>query len=322
MKKNKKNESINNEDNSEEEIYIGKANYKGTYQECMNEDSLDSFDNKIEKFLKKKSEDKKDDKKRKYNDDIINNNLEIQKIVSNKIEDFEDICYDESLIVSEEKSSISKENEYIIILDKSIKNNKHKQKDNISTNLKIIKNDQLEIFSHKNLDNIKEKYNEVKNEFKFSEKTEHSNKGYNLLYDHLTPNATTECYSKGGSNEDSNRSNMGTAIKDKIKRHSPNYSFDIILGSDADELKTKRDKTPLEFENNKNDISFLNSKAYDIKEENINDSDDEGTIHKTKDYSNFFKGVEIYQNKIIPYSEPNMSEYCEYAKQNKNKNSV
>ena len=321
--KNKKNESINNEDNSDEdeEIYIGKANYKGTYPEPMNEDNFDSLDNKIQKLLLKKSGDKKNDKKRENNDGDVGN-LEIQKIFSNKIEDSDDICYNESIIVSEDKSSISKENENIIILDKSIKKNKHKEKDSISNNLKIIKNDQIEIFSHKNLDNIKEKNNEDKNEFIFSEKTEHSNKGYNMLYSHLTPNTTTQYNSKGGSNEDSNRSNMGSAVKEKIKRHSPNNSFDIILGSDSDELKTKRDKIPLTFERNNNDISFLNSKDNDIKEENINDSDDEGIIHKTKDYSKYFKGVEIYQNKIFPYSEPNMGEYCEYAKHNENKNSV
>ena len=49
---------------------------------------------------------------------------------------------------------------------------------------------------------------------------------------------------------------MGSAVKEKIKRHSPNNSFDIILGSDSDELKTKRDKIPLTFCKNENTSSF------------------------------------------------------------------
>ena len=307
--KNKKNESINNEDNSEEEIFKGKMNCKGTYQECMNEDNFDSFEHKIEKLLKKKNEDKKDNAQFRNNEEVVNK-LGVPKLFSDKINDFDGICYNESIIASEDKSSISKDKENIIILDKSIKKNKHKEKDNISTDLKIIKNYQIEI-----INNNKEEYNEDKKKFKSSENSCSSNKGYNLLYNHLTPNATTEDNSKSGSNGDSKRSNMASAIKEKSKKHTPNNSFDLVLDKDVEELHRK----PKTFKNNSNDIFFLNNKAYDIKEENINDSDDEGTIHKTKDYYNCFKGFGIYQNKINPYSEPNI---CGYSKYYENKNSI
>ena len=308
--KNKKNESINNEDISEEEIYIGKMNCKGTYQEYMNEENYDSIDNKIKKFLKGKNS---EDKERKNVDDD-EKNLGAPKIFSGKIED--DICYSESIISPEDKSFISKENENIIIFDKNIQKNKNSKNNKNKINLKIIKNDQIEINSHKNLDDNKEKYNEDKNELKLSEYSSPSNKVYNTLYSRLTPNATTEDNSKRGNNEENKGTNVISAIKEKEK-HSSKNSFDIFLNSDVEELKTKRERKPKTFENNNNDIEYLNNKLNELKEENINDSDDEGTINETKDYYNFFKGVEIYQNKVNPYSEPNIYEYTKHC-DNKN----
>ena len=101
----------------------------------------------------------------------------------------------------------------------------------------------------------------------------------------------------------------------KIKRkHSPKDSCDIYLNNDQVELKTSRNSKPLNFEKNSNDIAILNNKVNEVKEkkeENINDIDDEGIIHETHGYKNFFKGFEIYQNKLgmNPYSEPNIYEY-------------
>ena len=80
--------------------------------------------------------------------------------------------------------------------------------------------------------------------------------------------------------------------------------------NDDDEVKTKRNRKPLTFENNSNDISYINNKNNEIKEENINDSDDDGIINETNDYSSFFKGVEIYQNKTdLINNTINNSEY-------------
>ena len=318
--KNKKNnESLNNEDNSdEEEIYIEKLNCKGTYQENMNEINFDSIDNKMEKFLKKKKNVEQDKKNKDKNDENKNekekpndiNNL--KKYGKEKIdtEKSVEICYTESIIAPEDKSSISKDKENIIIIDKSIKKKYYNDKENnISLNLKIIKNDELEIYSHNNLLEKQEKNMEEKNILKLSLSSGPLNNAYNSLYSHLTPNAT-EDNSKRGNNEE----NIGTnnsLKKENCKSHSPKESCDFDLMNDNDEIKTKRNRKPLTFENNSNDISFINHKNNDKKEENINDSDDDGIINETNDYNNFFKGVEIYQNQsdLKAFNKTNNKEY-------------
>ena len=133
----------------------------------------------------------------------------------------------------------------------------------------------------------------------------------------MSPNVTTEANSKRGNNEEIIGSNATYLIKEN-KTHYIKESFDFVL-NDEDEIKTQRNRKPLTFENNSNDISFLNNKEKVIKEENINDSDDEGTINETNDYDNFFKGVEIYQNKYAMnnYSEPNIYEYSKHYKNKK-----
>ena len=132
----KNNESLNNEDNSdEEEIYIAKFNCKGTYQENMNEDDLDSIDNKMEKFLNKNKITNKNNKNKEdetksqdenQNIDQKDNNINnLNKFEKDKIDSEKsvEICYSESIIAPEDKSSISKDKENIIILDKNIKKN-------------------------------------------------------------------------------------------------------------------------------------------------------------------------------------------------------
>ena len=327
--KNKKNnESLNNEDNSDEdEIYIAKLNCKGTYQayqENMNADDLDSIDDKMEKFFKKNkngeqnknNKNKEDEKKNQIENQNINQKDNDQKDnninnLKNKIDSEKsvEICYSESIIAPEDKSSISKDKENIIILDKNIKKKYYNEKENnISLNLKIIRNDELEIYSHKNLSEKQEKNTEDKNILKLSISSRPTNNAYNSLYSHLTPNAT-EDNSKRGNNEENKETN-NSLKKENNKKHSPKESCDFDLMNDDDEVKTKRNRKPLTFENNSNDISYINNKNNEIKEENINDSDDDGIINETNDYSSFFKGVEIYQNKTdLINNTINNSEY-------------
>ena len=290
---NKKNESSNNDDiNSEEEcIFLGKINCKGTYQEKIDDDNLESIDNKMKKFFKK---DNKDDNKKEKKQDLEKKCDKNIKESNKSIE----IYSNESIISPEDKSSINKEKDNIIILDKSIK----KKKSDKPSNLKIIKNDELEISSFKNLDNNKEKNNEEKNVQKLSISSGSGYNCYNSLYEQLTPN-TTRNDSNRGNNEEINGINIVPVIKEKKKKNvTLKDTFDIYLNNIDDELKTHRSRKPFEFENNSNDISILNS------QENINDNDDDGIIHGTKDHSSFFKGVEMYQNKSIgnPYSETNI----------------
>jgi len=301
---NKKNESSNNDDiNSEEEcIFLGKINCKGTYQEKIDDDNLESIDNKMKKFFKK---DNKDDNKKEKKQDLEKKCDKNIKESNKSIE----IYSNESIISPEDKSSISKEKDNIIILDKSIK----KKKSDKPSNLKIIKNDELEISSFKNLDNNKEKNNEEKNKQKLSISSGSGYNCYNSLYEQLTPN-TTRNDSNRGNNEEINGINIVPVIKEKKKKNvTLKDTFDIYLNNIDDELKTHRSRKPFEFENNSNDISILNS------QENINDNDDDGIIHGTKDHSSFFKGVEMYQNKSIgnPYSETNIYEFSKHIESKK-----
>ena len=313
LKNNKKKESLYNEDSNnsdEEEFFIGNINIKGTYQEKMNNDNLDSIDNKMKKFLKKN---KKEEKEKEQKEDIknIENKLSIN---DDKYESDKSIAIfgGESIIVPDNKSSLSKENGNIIILDKNIKKNPSNK--NKSSNLKIIKNDELEIFSPKIIfnneqKNNQEKHNEEKNILKMTISSGSGNNCNNSLYGRLTPNSTRD-NSKRGNNEEYNGINIVSVKKEKIKttNRADKDTYDILLNNINDELKTHRNKKPLEFENNSNDISVLNTKEDLIKEENIHDTDDEGFINEIRDYNNYFKGADIYHNKTMvnQYSQQNI----------------
>jgi hypothetical protein len=276
----------------------------------------------MKKFFKKnKKEEKEKEKEKKEEIKYIEKNK--LNINDDKYESNKSIVLfgGESIIVPDNKSSLSKENGNIIILDKNIKKNPSNK--NKSSNLKIIKNDELEIFSPKIIFNNEEKNNEEKNILKMSISSGSGNNYNNSLYGRLTPN-TTRDNSKRGNNEEYNGINIVSVKKDKTKTTKINTNktdkdtYDILLNNINDELKTHRNKKPLEFENNSNDISILNTKEDLIKEENIHDTDDEGFINETKDYNNFFKGADIYHNKtmVSQYSQPNI---CGRLKQIENK---
>ena len=156
--KNKKNESVNNEDNAEEEIYIEKMNYKGSYPGNVKEDNLDSIDIKMKNFLNKKNNKEKAIKKENLEKNMDLDSIEKKFDLQKKASDiYNDICYSESINSPDDKSSISKEKENIIFLDKNIKKINSNKNNNISSNFKIIKNDEIEIYSQKDLDVKKEK---------------------------------------------------------------------------------------------------------------------------------------------------------------------
>ena len=301
LKNNEKNlkfGSLNNEESEEEEMLIEKNICKGTYQENINEDNFESFDNKILKFFKKdKIEIDKNNVKNNNIDNNFDKNTDIDK--NESIKSFEKY-YNESIIASDNKNLIYNDKDNLIVLDKNIKKNINK-KNIISSSLEIIKNGDFGIYSQKNINNIKECNNDEKNILKLSTSCQD-----------ITNNSNPTEYSSKRGNEEKNGSNKNSSYREKKKKHSPKDSCDTILNTNEEELKTSRNRKPLEFEKNSNDITYLNNKENEIKEENINDADDEGIIHEINDYKNFFKGVEIYQNKSgNPYSEPN---FCEYTK--------
>ncbi len=315
MKNKKKSISINNEDSNnsdEEDFFVGKVNLKRTCQDKMNNENLESIDNKMKKFLKK---DKTDEKKKEKDEDLqfIEKYKKLINDENNRSNKSSKMFYNESLIVSEDKSSISQERENVIIVDKNIikiSNNNNKIN---SPNLKIIKNDELEIVSHREINNNKENNIEEKNISKMPISTGPA-KNYNSLYEHLSPNMNKDNSRRRNNEEEYNGLNV-VSIENKNKKsmkiNKANKDSEEILLTNIDETKTLRSRKPLEFENNRNDISILNSKENIIKEENVNDTDDEGIIRKTKDYSIVFKRVELYYNKTMgnPYNKPNICEY-------------
>jgi hypothetical protein len=104
-----------NENNNNDDIYsydvndfyeIKNLNSNVTYQENINIDNLDSIDNKMQKFLNNNK--RPEEKEKKLNFEKEKNNSLL-------------VCYTESINTIGDKSSISKEKENIIVLDKNIK---------------------------------------------------------------------------------------------------------------------------------------------------------------------------------------------------------
>ena len=321
-----KNESLINENNDDvDEIFIENINFKRTYQENMNEDIFDSIDNKMEKIFKKESDENND---RIIRDNIfeknVNNNIENMDNQKNEYKQSFDINYTESFISPEEEKSINKDKDKdnIIIINKNNIKKDYNKKNKNTTNLKIIKNEELQIFCHKNLNDNKEKNYEEKNDknlLKLSIASNPTNKSSsnNYLYEQLNIITTREENSKRDLNEEKNGINSNSKRENKV--HSPKDSCDVLFISD-DELKTNNNRKPLEFENNSNDISYLNKKEDEVKVENINDIDDDGVIHEINKYKDFFKISEIYKNftKINQKTEPNIGQYTILNKGKKN----
>ena len=301
LKMNEKNKSSNNEDISDNEI-IGKMNYNITYQENMDEDDLDSFDNKIGKFFDKE----KNNKNLSTKNDNENIDINFQKGESEKSNG---ICNNETMNVYEYKNSFNNEKDNIIISEKNTKKKFYNNKSQNVLNLKIIKNCEFIINSQRNLNDNTEKSID---ENKISIISGNSN---NSLYEILFQNKMQKDNSKKENIEEKNGANNISKNEENMEKHSPKDSCDILFNNIEDELKTHRNREPFEFENNSNDITFLNKKENIIKEENINDSDDEGIIHETNDYGNFYKGIGIYQNFLgeNPYNEKNNSIYLKHC---------
>ena len=56
-----------------------------------------------------------------------------------------------------------------------------------------------------------------------------------------------------------------------------------------EEIQIDKNKIPLISKFNNNNISFIEKKNVANKDENIDDSDDDGTLNETKKYSNVLK---------------------------------
>ena len=251
------NEEDNNNESKREELLsnyeeeenegINNYNSNGTFQENNNLDDLNSIDFKMQKFL---NNNKKEEKN-------------IQNIIDEKNGDSLIMYYTESIKTLDDKSSISKEKENIIIIDKSIKKNKIK----------------------KNNDDIL-----VKNIIPYIKNEEKNNISINLtkINDKLDISGS---YLKSSTSSNSKREN-----KDYLDKKEVNEK-DLSDNLNEEMSETKRIKTPKRITYNSNNISIINDKIR-LSEENIDDDDDEGLIRKTNESITSLKGLEIYKYKI------------------------
>ena len=252
------NEEDNNNESNREELLsnyeeeenegINNYNSNGTFQENNNLDDLNSIDFKMQKFLNNNN--KKEEKN-------------IQNIIDEKNGDSLIMYYTESIKTLDDKSSISKEKENIIIIDKSIKKNKIK----------------------KNNDDIL-----VKNIIPYIKNEEKNNISINLtkINDKLDISGS---YLKSSTSSNSKREN-----KDYLDKKEVNEK-DLSDNLNEEMSETKRIKTPKRIIYNSNNISIINDKIK-LSEENIDDDDDEGLIRKTNESITSLKGLEIYKYKI------------------------
>ena len=251
------NEEDNNNESNREELLsnyeeeenegINNYNSNGTFQENNNLDDLNSIDFKMQKFL---NNNKKEEKN-------------IQNIIDEKNGDSLIMYYTESIKTLDDKSSISKEKENIIIIDKSIKKNKIK----------------------KNNDDIL-----VKNIIPYIKNEEKNNININptKINDKLDISGS---YLKSSTSSNSKREN-----KDYLDKKEVNEK-DLSDNLNEEMSETKRIKTPKRITYNSNNISIINDKIR-LSEENIDDDDDEGLIRKTNESITSLKGLEIYKYKI------------------------
>jgi hypothetical protein len=91
-------------------------------------------------------------------------------------------------------------------------------------------------------------------------------------------------------NEENNRTNYSSAIKE-----SKNQCLldELCEDKNMEEIQIDKNKIPLILKFNNNNLSFIEKKNVVHEEENIDDSDDDGTLNETKKYSNVLKISEM-----------------------------
>ena len=229
--------------NGEDFYGIKNMNSNGTYQEIINIDNLDSIDNKMKKFLNNNKKSEENDKKLNF---VKNENNSLL------------CCFTESINSIGDKSSVSKEKENIIILDKNIKKKKIKKDKN------------EELMSH------------IIQLMKNTDKNNNVNKA--KINDKLN---LTGSYIKSSTSSNSRR--------DYIDKKDV---YDNYINENINEEipETKREKEPKKLSYNYNNISYINDK-YKTNDENIEDDDDEGIIRQSNKSFHSLIGIKSYKSK-------------------------
>ena len=193
-------------------------------------------------------------------------------------------CYSESIIILDDDNS---KNDIII----EIKN--QRQENDINKNEKNLllynfnvnkknENNEIEINTNNKLyDEKREKTDENENFEKYLISSS--------SIEHYYQKTLTEDISKL-YNEENNRTNYSSAIKE-----SKNQCLldEFCEEKNMEEIKIDKNKIPFVSIFNNNNISIIEKKNIAKEDENIDDSDDEGTLNETKKYSKVLKISEL-----------------------------
>ena len=243
---------------------------------------------KLQKINEKKNYNKKKENIDKMNKDrqsLEHPNLEYGEERQNNNGRSIQNCYSESIIILEDddNSKNDKINEI---------KNKEQENDNIDKNEK-------NLISHFNVnETIKNDENEINTNNKlYDEKREKTDENENfekylissLSIEHYYQKTLTEDISKL-YNEENNRTNYSSAIKE-----SKNQCLldEFCEEKNMEEIKIDKNKIPFISIFNNNNISLIEKKNVAKEDENIDDSDDEGTLNETKKYSKVLKISEL-----------------------------
>ena len=201
----------------------------------------------------------------------LNNREENQKKNKSSIQN----CYSESIIILDDESS---KNDIII----EIKNKRQENDIKKNENNKIKESDGNENnMNNKLYDEKGEKIDENEN----FEKYLRSSSSLEQYYQKTLTEDISKLY-----NEENNRTNYSSAIKE-----SKNQCLldELCEDKNMEEIQIDKNKIPLILKFNNNNLSFIEKKNVVHEEENIDDSDDDGTLNETKKYSNVLKISEM-----------------------------
>jgi len=237
-----------------------------------------------EKNYNKNKESRDKMSKEKQNLENINLSLNYREEKKNSNKSSIQNCYSESIIVLDDdnsKNNIINEIKNEIQEENDINKNGKNILFNFNVNNKKIENDGKEINTDNQLyDEKREKTDENENFEKYLISSSSMEQYYQK---------TTEDISKL-YNEEHNRTNYSSAIKE-----SRNQCLldEFCEEKNIEEIQKDKNKMPLISIFNNNNISFIEKKNISNEGENIDDSDDEGTLNKIQKYTKVLKISEL-----------------------------
>ena len=237
-----------------------------------------------EKNYNKNKESRDKMSKEKQNLENINLSLNYREEKKNSNKSSIQNCYSESIIVLDDdnsKNDIINEIKNEIQEENDINKNGKNILFNFNVNNKKIENDGKEINTDNQLyDEKREKTDENENFEKYLISSSSMEQYYQK---------TTEDISKL-YNEEHNRTNYSSAIKE-----SRNQCLldEFCEEKNIEEIQKDKNKMPLISIFNNNNISFIEKKNISNEGENIDDSDDEGTLNKIQKYTKVLKISEL-----------------------------